>query len=115
MIEREHLKRAANQADSAVPSEITEGLRMMACIASGDRNSGGIEFGFLDNALFLARKHASHGNPEVRAATAEMLAAIARLGPRWREAVAETVDEIDMQPSAEARSVASRVRAETAV
>jgi hypothetical protein len=114
MVEQEYLRQAANRANSAAPAEIAEGFRMMAGIISGGKNSGGIEFGFLDNALFLARKHASHENPGIRNAVAEMLAATARLGPQWKEAVAETIEEIDMQPSAEARSVVSRVRAEAA-
>ena len=88
---------------------------MMAGIISGGKNSGGIEFGFLDNALFLARKHSSQSDPEIRNAVAEMLMAIVKLGPQWREAVAETSDEIAMQPSAEARTVASRVREEAAL
>lgn len=115
MIERERLRRAARMADSESPAKIAEGFRMMAGIISGGKNSGGIEFGFLDNALFLARKHSSHRDPEIRNAVAEMLMATARLGPQWREAVAETVDEIAMQPSAEARAVADSVRAEAAV
>ena len=115
MIEREHLRRAARAADSEAPAEIAEGFRMMTGIISDGKNSGGIEFGFLDNALFLARKHSSHGNLKVRDAVAEMLAATAQLGPQWREAVAETIDEIAMQPSAEARSVASHVRAVAAI
>ena len=115
MIEREYLRRAARMADSPIPGEIAEGFGMMARIVSCGKSSGGIEFGFLDNALFLARKHSSHENTGIREAVAEMLMAIAQLGPRWREAVAETVYEIDMQPSAEARSVASRVRAEAAI
>jgi hypothetical protein len=115
MIEREHLRQAARAADSETPAEIAEGFRMMTGIVSGGKSSGGVEFGFLDNALFLARKHSSHGNSKIRDAVAEMLIAIAQLGPQWREAAAETIDEIDMQPSAEARSVASRVREEAAV
>ncbi|MDR1132543.1 MAG: hypothetical protein LBL05_00180 [Synergistaceae bacterium] len=115
MIERDKLRRAAGMADSVVPSEIAEGFGMMTGIISGAKNSEDIEFGFLDNALFLARKHSSHKAPEIRNAAAEMLAAIARLGPRWREAAAETIDEIAMQPSENARSVASRAREEAAV
>jgi hypothetical protein len=110
MIEREHLRRAAEMADSETLSEIAEGFRMMAGIISGGKKSGGIEFGFLDNALFLARKHSSQKDPEIRNAVTETLIATARLGPQWREAVAETVEEIAMQPSAEARSVASSAR-----
>jgi hypothetical protein len=44
-----------------------------------------------------------------------MLTATARLGPQWREAAAETTEEIAMQPSADARSVAARVREEAAL
>ena len=113
MIDRERLRLAAGMADSASCAEIAEGFRMMAGIVSGGKNSGGIEFGFLDNALFLARKHSSQSDPEIRNAVAEMLIAVAQLGSQWRETVAETADEITMQPSAEARSVASRVREAT--
>jgi hypothetical protein len=102
-------------ADSNVPGEIAEGFRMMTGIIADEKNSGGIEFGFLDNALFAARKHSSQSDPAIRAAVAEMLAATARLGPQWREAVAETVDEIAMQPSEEARSVASQAREKSAL
>jgi hypothetical protein len=115
MIERERLVLAARTADSDVPAEIAEGFRMMTGIISDRKNPQGIEFGFLDNALFMARKHSSHADPEIRNAVAEMLIATARLGPQWREAASETVEEIAMQPSAEARSVASRVSAETGV
>ncbi|MDR1580503.1 MAG: hypothetical protein LBS35_09115 [Synergistaceae bacterium] len=115
MIEREHLRRASRAADSAIPAEIAEGFGMMTEIISGGKKSGGIEFGFLDNALFLARKHSSQRDPGIRNAVAEMLMAIAKLGPQWREAVSETIDEIAMQPSAEARSVASRVREASAL
>jgi hypothetical protein len=115
MVEREYLKRAARTADSEKCAEIAEGFRMMAGIISAGKKSGGIEFGFLDNALFLARKHSSQEDPGIRDAVAEMLIATARLGTQWREAVSETIDEIAMQPSADARSVASRVSAEAAV
>jgi hypothetical protein len=115
MVEREHLKLAARTADSRAPAEIAEGFRMMTGIISAGKNSSGIEFGFLDNALFLARKHSSQADPGIRGAVAEMLIAIAKLGPPWREAVSETAEEIAMQPSADARSVASRVSAEAAV
>jgi hypothetical protein len=83
---------------------------MITEIVSDKNLAPKIEFGFLDNALFLARKHASHENPEIRGAVAETLAAICRMGPEWRLSAAEAVNEIDMQPSEEARSTASRAR-----
>lgn len=62
-------------------------------------------FGFLDHALFCARKHAS-GKLRVRRALVFMLAAIAEREAPWRDAVLEAVSEIAAQPADDSRETA---------
>lgn len=63
-------------------------------------------FGFLDHALFCARKHASD-TLRVRRAVAFMLAAIAELGDSWQEAALETISEIAAQPADDPQETAA--------
>jgi hypothetical protein len=101
------LKIASNLADSSAPDEIAEGFAMMADIFSSHSDVGASNFGFLDNALFLARKRASHENPNVREAVLKMLLSAAGTGA-GKSAAAETAEEIALQPSEYTRMLASR-------
>jgi hypothetical protein len=103
------LRSASQKADSSIPRDIAEGFAMITRIVSDERALFETEFGFLDNALFLARKNASHEDETVRNAVTDMLISIAQTDLSWREAVGETADEISLQPSVKARSVAERV------
>jgi hypothetical protein len=108
------MRQASALADSPGCGEIEKGLADIAEIVSGSSGSG-IEFGFVDNALFLARKHASSGDAAVRRAVINLLLSVGKMGPSWREAALETADEIRMQPSLYAGSVASEVVSELTV
>jgi hypothetical protein len=101
------LRVASNLADSSAADEMAEGFAMMAGIFSSHGDVGASNFGFLDNALFLARKRASHENPDVREAVLKMLLSVARTGA-GKSAAAETAEEIALQPSGHARTLASR-------
>ncbi|MDR1136838.1 MAG: hypothetical protein LBK91_00820 [Synergistaceae bacterium] len=103
------MRSAAQKADSTSPREIAEGFAMITRIVSDKRDARETEFGFLDNALFLARKNASHEDGTVREAVVDMLASVGGMNPSWRAAAMETADEIGLQPSKRARFVAERV------
>ncbi|MDR1965297.1 MAG: hypothetical protein LBQ36_01185 [Synergistaceae bacterium] len=104
---RDKTRIASKMADSSDEKESAAGFSMISeILATCPRRD--MEFGFFDNALFLARKHASSGAPEVRDAVAGMLAAMGRVVPELREAVEEAIDEIKMQRSAESHSVAAK-------
>jgi hypothetical protein len=82
---------------------------MISGIVSDKRAAGETEFGFLDNALFLARKNASHEDGEVRDALIGMLISVGRMSHSWLIAAEETAEEIGLQPSRKAKIVAERV------
>ena len=103
------MRTAAQKADSTSPCEIAEGFARISDIVSDKRAAGEIEFGFLDNALFLARKNASHEDGAVRDAVAGMLISVVKMSPSWKTASEETADEIALQPSPKARNLAARV------
>jgi hypothetical protein len=100
---------ASEKADSTSPSEITEGFAMISGIVSDKRAADETDFGFLDNALFLARKNASHEDGAVRDAVTGMLISVGSMSRSWRIAAEETAEEIGLQPSQKARTVAERV------
>lgn len=64
--------------------------------------------GFFDRSLFTARKQASRKNEYVSRAIASALRLIGGRSNAWHEAAIETCREIAMQPSREARWVASQ-------
>ncbi|MDR2779981.1 MAG: hypothetical protein LBB28_02530 [Synergistaceae bacterium] len=103
------MRTASKKADSTYPREIAEGFAMISGVVSDERAEGKIEFGFLDNALFLARKNASHEDGAVRNAVIDMLISVGETSPSWRMASVETAEEIGLQPSEKARTVAARV------
>ena len=108
-------KKASALADSADAAKIAAGLAMISEIfedALNAQKTGAAEFGFLDNALFIARKHASHPDPSVREGVTRVLLAIGGMSVSGREAADETADEIAMQPSDEARAAAAKYFAE---
>ena len=108
-----HTARLASEfANAEGASEIATGLAMISDIFEDATEARSAEFGFLDNSLFLARKHASHLDPSVREGVTRLLLAVGKMSASGREAANETADEIAMQPSVEARSVASRFFAE---
>jgi len=103
---------ASELANSEEAAEIAAGLGMISSIFEDAGEARSAEFGFLDNSLFIARKHASHCDPSVREGVTRLLLAVGRMSASGREAANETADEIAMQPSEEARAVASRFFAE---
>jgi hypothetical protein len=105
----DRMRTASRKADSASPREIAEGFAMISGIASDKRAAGEIEFGFLDNALFLARKNASHDDSAVRNAVIDMLISVGGMSPEWRSAAEETAEEIRLQPSEASQTAAARV------
>jgi hypothetical protein len=109
---RSETLRMSEMADSSDARERRDGFSAIADVLRSKNSRGGVDFGFVDNALFLARKHASDEAPEVRAAVSRMLAAVGQLGASWRGAALETIDEIALQPSELPRSVASQAAAE---
>jgi hypothetical protein len=103
------MREASRKADSASPGEMAEGFAMISGIVSDKRAADETEFGFLDNALFLARKNASHEDVAVRNSVIGMLISVGGMSPSWRAAVVETAEEILLQPSEKARSAAEFV------
>jgi len=108
----EDMRRASVLADSNDPGEAAKGFISIAKIVSKEDANLEVEFGFIDNALFMARKLASSGDISVRNAVSGMLIAIGRMDSEWLEAAIETADEIKMQPSYAAQSVAAGVISE---
>jgi hypothetical protein len=104
------MRAASRLAGSSDPDDIRSGFEMIALIVSESDGGHGIEFGFIDNALFLARKYASSENPGVRRAVVSSIVEIGRVSGSWLEAAAETADEIYAQPSDNARQVAGEAR-----
>jgi len=112
MEKNRELKIASNLADSPAPEDITKGFAMMTRIFSDRKAVREADFGFLDNALFLARKCASHEDKNVRDAVAKMLISVGRMSSQGKSAARETAEEIELQPSEAAKSVASSFYAE---
>jgi hypothetical protein len=98
-------------ANSLDPGEVRSGFEMISAVASESGGGRATEFGFIDNALFLARKHASSESADLRSAVVSSLVEIGHIGKSWLEAVLETVDEIAAQPSDNSRQVADEARA----
>jgi len=111
-MEKHNALLASELADAEEAADITTGLGMISAVFEDEREARSAGFGFLDNSLFIARKHASHLDPSVRDGVARLLIAVGRMSASGREAACETADEIAMQPSAEARGVASKFFAE---
>ena len=109
---KEKSRLASELANAEEAAQIVTGLGMISEIFEDAGSARAVEFGFLDNSLFIARKHASHSNPSVREGVARLLLAVGGMSTSGREAANETAEEIAMQPSAEARAVASRFLAE---
>ncbi|MDR1482861.1 MAG: DNA alkylation repair protein [Synergistaceae bacterium] len=106
------LKKAAEWADSNTETVLCTGFNLIASIAYRASETTGGKPGFFDNALFLARKHASDASQLVRKSISSALAMIGKINRNWHEAAVETAEEIAMQPSAEARWVASQALGE---
>ena len=111
-MEKNKSRLASKLASAEEPSEIVTGLGMISAIFGDPAEARAAEFGFLDNSLFIARKHASHPDPSVREGVTRLLLAVGGMSASGREAANETADEIAMQPSDEARAVASGYFAE---
>lgn len=105
---RTEMKRAIERANEAAAADARAGFRLAASLAENLPEDAPDELGFFDHFLFLARKAATHEDAEVRSAVSSALAALARRSPDWREAVAETCEEIAGQPSAAARQLAAK-------
>ena len=106
-MEKNPARRASELANSESAADIAAGLEMMSEIFEDAATARAAGFGFLDNSLFIARKHASHPDAPVRGGVTRMLLAVGGMSVSGREAADETADEIAMQPSDEARAVAS--------
>ena len=103
---------ASELANAEEASEVATGIGMISAIFEDASEARSAEFGFLDNSLFIARKHASHPDPSVREGVTRLLLAVGRMSASGREAANETAEEIAMQPSVEACAVASKFFAE---
>jgi 3-methyladenine DNA glycosylase AlkD len=106
------IKKATEWADSDSETVLCTGFNLIASIACRASEMTDSEPGFFDNALFLARKHASDASSLVRKSVSSALAMIGKVNRNWHEAAVETAEEIAMQPSAEARWVASQALGE---
>ena len=104
------MKQSLAWAESEEEGLRSEGFCTIAKLAAELPPNAPDELGFFDNALFYARKFASDGRERVGSAVIAALLAIGARSVSWREAVAETVDEIDMQPAATPKRVAKEVR-----
>jgi hypothetical protein len=109
----DELRLVSRLAESKDPGEAARGLAAMADAFVDGRATRAAGFGFLDNALFVARKQATHDDRSVRDAVARLLAAVAGTGADGEAAALETAGEIDLQPSGAARSVAQKFFKET--
>ena len=113
-MEKHAARLASELADAENAVDIAAGLGMISAIFEDAKKARLAEFGFLDNSLFIARKHASHPDVSVRDGVVRLLLAVGKMNASGREAANETAEEIAMQPSAEARSAASKFFAEMA-
>jgi hypothetical protein len=108
---KDKMRLASDLVDSLCENDIIRGFDMISDIVSEPGAAQRIEFGFLDNSLFSARKHASDDKPAIRDSVAGMLIGVGQMDGSWREAAIETADEINLQPSETAHSVAAKVYA----
>ena len=99
--------------DSTDEALRSKGFAEIARLAAELPENAPGETGFLDNALFCARKHASDTSEAVRRAVTRALGAIGARNAFWREAALETADEIALQPSDAAKQVAEAARTQT--
>jgi 3-methyladenine DNA glycosylase AlkD len=106
------MRKASEWADSGSETVRCSGFNLIAAIACRDQGASRRTPGFLDNALFLARKHASDANPSVQKAVSSALTMIGKVGRDWHEAAIEAADEIAAQPSESSRWVASQALGE---
>ncbi len=97
-------------AESREEAQRSGGFDAIAKLAAELPKTTPGELGFFDDSLFYARKYASDEAESVRRSVVAALLAIGARGVSWREAVAETVDEIEMQPSEAAKWVAEETR-----
>lgn len=97
-------------AESQEETQRSRGFEAIAKLAAELPQTAPGELGFFDDSLFYARKYASDGRESVQRSVVATLLAIGARGVSWREAVAETVDEIEMQPSEVAKRVADETR-----
>ena len=104
----ENSKFASKLANAEETDDIVTGLGMISAAFEDSKKASFAEFGFLDNSLFIARKHASHPDPSVREGVVRLLIAVGGMNASGRETANETAEEIAMQPSAEAQAVASK-------
>lgn len=106
---RSAMRLATDWAERPEEQAVRAGFAMIGALTSHVSDEDGV--GFYDNALFVARKQASLQSPLVRAAIVSALRQIAAVSPDWREAVAETCEEIAAQSSAAANGVAAEALA----
>jgi len=105
---KEKSRFASELANAEEAAEIAAGLGMISSIFEDEKEARSAEFGFMDNSLFIARKHASRSDPSVREGVTRLLLAVGKMSASGREAANEAADEIAMQPSKDARAVASK-------
>ena len=103
------MRTALEWANAPSARQAHAGFRLVASLAENLPEDTPGELGFFDHFLFLARKAATHEDPDVRRAVSSALAALASRSPNWREAVVETCEEIADQPSSVAEQLASQV------
>jgi 3-methyladenine DNA glycosylase AlkD len=101
-------RKALEWADSGDDTLSCVGFSLVAALAANMPKGSNSELGFLDSALFYARKHASSDNMNIRRAVTSSMSMIGRRSREWHEAAVETADEIGAQPSEAARWVSSQ-------
>ena len=106
--EPDAMKKAIESANAPLAQTAYAGFRLIRSLAENLPEDAPGELGFFDHFLFLARKSATHRDPDVRQALSAALATLARRSPDWREAVVETCEEIAGQPSDIAVQLASQ-------
>lgn len=104
------MKRALAWAESEEEARRSEGFDAIAKLAVELPEDAPGALGFFDDALFYTRKYASDGRERVGRSVVAALLAIGARSVSWREAVAETIDEIGMQPSETPKWVAEEAR-----
>jgi 3-methyladenine DNA glycosylase AlkD len=101
-------RKALEWADSGDATLSCVGFTLIAAIVANMPKGDGDGFGFLDSALFYARKAASNENKDVRRAVTSTLGTIGKRSRQWHAAAIETAEEIGAQPNEASRWVASQ-------
>lgn len=106
------VKKAYEWSNSDSARAVYAGFSLTAALAANLPQGNADELGFFDSFLFLARKHASSEDADIRRVISSALKQLGQRSADWHEAVVETCREIAAQPSENARWTASQALAE---